>query len=106
MMSHPKQKLSLNMKMPNGSRIGDCTFAELASNFTLGELCDVYPNIGFWFRLMNISEHVPARRKATQTKSQTPKKKTPSKSHPPRLNGSACDFIDDEEDQNPSGVIR
>jgi hypothetical protein len=98
-----KPKLSLNMKMPNGKRIGDCTFGELANEFTIGELMKVYPNIGFWFRLMDSPF---SSKKQTETSRKRAPKKPISKSPTPRLNGSFAGFIDDEEDRNPSGVAR
>lgn len=105
-MSHPKQTLSLNMRMPNGKRIGDCTFGELASKFTIGELMDVYPNIGFWFRLMDTPLSSTPNKKQTKTSRRPALKKPISNTPPPRPNGSFADFIDDEEDRNPSGVAR
>ena len=99
------KQVSLDMRMPNGKRVGDCTFAEVANNFTMGELVKIYPDLGFWFRLVGAgyASDDPAPSKPKKRLAIAKTKSSKSKS---QINGSRAGFIDDDEDRNPEGVLR
>ena len=96
-----RQTPSLDMKMPNGKRFGDCTFAEMANTYTIDQLMSIYPDLWFWARLVDSEQEDATKERVAQ---KTPRKAAPSRRE--RTDGSQAGFIDDDEDKKLTGVHR